>query len=423
MLDPKELRNNIDQIAKQLRRRGFELDINEFNILEEKRKVLQKETQELQTKRNHASKQIGMAKSKGEDASEMMKEVANLGDELKRNEIELEKLQQQLLNFQLMIPNLPQESVPDGRSEKDNKEIRKWGKIPEFDFKPKDHVELGEHNKLIDFEAAAKLSGSRFVVLRDNLARMQRALAQFMLDLHIEEHGYKEVYVPYLVHERCLFGTGQLPKFREDLFEVKGDWNLMLIPTAEVPMVNLVRDDIIDAIELPIKLVGQTPSFRSEAGSYGKDTRGMIRMHQFQKVELVQVVKPENSARAHEEMTGQAEKVLQLLELPYRVVELCTGDLGFSATKTYDLEVWLPAQNCYREISSCSNCGDFQARRMQARWRPAQNAKPELLHTLNASGLAIGRTLVAIMENYQTADGRIRVPRELKRYMGDAEFV
>ncbi len=423
MLDPKELRNNIDQIAKQLRRRGFELDINEFNILEEKRKVLQKETQELQTKRNHASKQIGMAKSKGEDASEMMKEVANLGDELKRNEIELEKLQQQLLNFQLMIPNLPQESVPDGTSEKDNKEIRKWGKIPEFDFKPKDHVELGEHNKLIDFEAAAKLSGSRFVVLRDNLARMQRALAQFMLDLHIEEHGYKEVYVPYLVHERCLFGTGQLPKFREDLFEVKGDWNLMLIPTAEVPMVNLVRDDIIDAIELPIKLVGQTPSFRSEAGSYGKDTRGMIRMHQFQKVELVQVVKPENSARAHEEMTGQAEKVLQLLELPYRVVELCTGDLGFSVTKTYDLEVWLPAQNCYREISSCSNCGDFQARRMQARWRPAQNAKPELLHTLNASGLAIGRTLVAIMENYQTADGRIRVPRELKRYMGDAEFV
>ncbi|WP_423062301.1 serine--tRNA ligase [Candidiatus Paracoxiella cheracis] len=423
MLDPKELRNNIDQIAKQLRRRGFELDINEFNILEEKRKVLQKETQELQTKRNHVSKQIGMAKSKGEDASAMMEEVANLGDELKRNEIELEKLQQQLLNFQLMIPNLPQESVPDGTSEKDNKEIRKWGKTPEFDFKPKDHVELGEHNKLIDFEAAAKLSGSRFVVLRDNLARMQRALAQFMLDLHIEEHGYKEVYVPYLVHERCLFGTGQLPKFREDLFEVKGDWNLMLIPTAEVPMVNLVRDDIIDAIELPIKLVGQTPSFRSEAGSYGKDTRGMIRMHQFQKVELVQVVKPENSARAHEEMTGQAEKVLQLLELPYRVVELCTGDLGFSATKTYDLEVWLPAQNCYREISSCSNCGDFQARRMQARWRPAQNAKPELLHTLNASGLAIGRTLVAIMENYQTADGRIRVPRELKRYMGDAEFV
>jgi len=423
MLDPKELRNNIEQIAKQLKRRCFDLDINTFNTLEEKRKVLQKKTQELQTKRNQASKQIGIAKSKGEDASAVMKEVANLGDDLKRNETELQKVQSQLLDFQLMIPNLPQDSVPDGKSEKDNKEIRKWGTIPEFKFKPKDHVGLGEHNKLIDFEAAAKLSGSRFVVLHDKLARMQRALAQFMLDLHTEEHGYKEVYVPYLVHERNLFGTGQLPKFREDFFEVAGDWDLMLIPTAEVPMVNLVRDEIIDAIELPIKLVGQTPSFRSEAGSYGKDTRGMIRVHQFQKVELVQIVKPENSARAHEEITGQAEKILQLLELPYRVVALCAGDLGFAATKTYDLEVWLPGQNCYREISSCSNCGDFQARRMQARWRPSKNEKPELLHTLNGSGLAIGRTLVAIMENYQTEDGRIRVPRELKRYMGDEEFI
>lgn len=423
MLDPKELRNNINEIAKQLKRRGFKLDIDIFNKLEEKRKVLQKQTQELQTKRNQASKQIGIAKSKGEDASAIMKDVANLGDDLKRNENELQQVQQELLDFQLMIPNLPQGSVPDGVSEKDNKEIRKWGEIPEFNFKPKDHVELGEQSKLVDFEAAAKLSGSRFVVLRNKLARMQRALAQFMLDLHIDEHGYKEVYVPYLVHERNLFGTGQLPKFRQDFFEVAGDWDLMLIPTAEVPIVNLVRDEIIDPLHLPIKLVGQTPSFRSEAGSYGKDTRGMIRVHQFEKVELVQIVKPENSERAHEEITGQAEKVLQLLELPYRVVELCTGDLGFAATKTYDLEVWLPGQNCYREISSCSNCGDFQARRMQARFRPSKNEKPELLHTLNGSGLAVGRTLVAIMENYQTEDGRIRVPRELKRYMGDEEFI
>lgn len=423
MLDPKELRNNIEQIVKQLRRRGFELDINFFNGLEEKRKALQKQTQALQAKRNHASKQIGIAKSQGKDTSTIMKEVTNLSDELKRSESDLEKVQQQLLDFQLMIPNLPQNSVPDGTNEKDNKEIRKWGDIPQFDFNSKDHVELGEHNRLIDFEAATKLSGSRFVVLHDRLARMQRALAQFMLNLHTQEHGYKEVYVPYLVHDQCLFGTGQLPKFREDLFAVAGDWDLMLIPTAEVPMVNLVRDEIVDAIRLPIKLVGQTPSFRSEAGSYGKDTRGMIRMHQFQKVELVQIVKSKNSAHAHEEMTAQAEKVLQLLELPYRVVELCTGDLGFAATKTYDLEVWLPSQNCYREISSCSNCGDFQARRIHARWQPSKGAKPELLHTLNASGLAIGRTLVAIMENYQTKDGRIRVPRRLKCYMGDEEFI
>lgn len=423
MLDPKELRNNSEHVAKQLRRCGFELDIKLFNELEEKRKLLQKETQALQTRRNHASKQIGIAKSKGEDTTTIMKEVANLGDELKRTECALETVQQQLLEFQLMLPNVPQDSAPSGASEKDNKEVRQWGDIPQFDFAPKDHVALGEQNGLVNFAQAAKLSGSRFVVLHAGIARMQRALAQFMLDLHIEEHGYTEVYVPYLVHPRCLFGTGQLPKFREDLFAVAGEWDLMLIPTAEVPMVNLARDEIIDAAELPIKLVGQTPSFRSEAGSYGKDTRGMIRMHQFQKVELVQLVKPANSTTAHEEMTGQAERVLQLLELPYRVVELCAGDLGFAATKTYDLEVWLPAQNRYREISSCSNCGDFQARRMQARWRPSKSGKPELLHTLNASGLAIGRTLVAVMENYQTADGRIRVPRELKRYMGDEEYI
>ena len=423
MLDPKELRNNFDYVAKQLRRRGFDLDSKLFNELEEKRRVLQTKTQDLQTKRNQASKAIGLAKAKGENTASIMGEVTTIGDELKRCESELETLQQALLDFQLMIPNLPDGSVPNGASEADNQEVRRWGNIPQFDFSPKDHIALGEQHGLMDFERAAKLSGSRFVVLRQGIARLQRALGQFMLDLHIEEHGYQEVYVPYLVREACLFGSGQLPKFREDFFQVQGEFDLVLIPTAEVPMVNLMRDEIVDADRLPIKTVAQTPCFRSEAGSYGKDMRGMIRQHQFQKVELVQLVKPEDSERALEEMTAQAEKVLQRLELPYRVVELCTGDLGVASAKTYDLEVWLPGQNRYREISSCSNCKDFQARRMQARWRPSPGAKPEFLHTLNGSGVAIGRTLVAVIENYQDKEGRIRIPSVLKRYMGSQAFI
>ena len=421
MLDPKLLRQDLNKVVKKLRRRGLELDSKAFLVLEEKRKSYQRTTQILQTKRNQLSKVIGIAKSKGEDVTAFIAEVTNLRDELKQYEIELGVIQRELSDFQLSLPNLPHDSVPDGNKENDNPEKRKWGTLPTFDFTPKDHIALGKLRGDLDFEAAAKLSGSRFVVLHGTLARLQRALSNFMMDLHIEHHGYQEVYVPYLVQEECLYGTGQLPKFREDQFSLAGDWDLVLIPTAEVPLTNLARNKIIEAEALPKKLVAQTPCFRSEVGSYGKDMRGMIRQHQFQKVELIQLVRPDSSYQALEELTSHAEKVLQLLGLPYRLIELCAGDLGFSAVKTYDLEVWLPGQDRYREISSCSNCEAFQARRIQARWRNPIG-KPELLHTLNGSGLAVGRTLIAVMENYQEANGRILVPDVLKGYMGGINY-
>lgn len=422
MLDPKLLRTNLEDVAKRLKRRGFELDINTYEAIESQRGVLQNKTQELQTQRNQFSKAIGQAKAKGEDASEAMAQVGKINEELKSNEADLAELQKRLLDFQLMIPNLLNDDVPDGASEADNQEIKKWGEPRKFDFKIKDHIELGEALGQIDFESAAKISGSRFVVLHGGLARLQRALAQFMLDLHISEHGYQEVYVPYLVHSKALYGTGQLPKLKDDQFQVAGDWDLTLIPTAEVPVANLSRDSIIDEQALPLKYVAHTPCFRSEAGSYGKDVRGMIRQHQFEKVEMIQLVKPEDSYKAHDEMLGHAEKILQLLEIPYRVVILCSGDIGFSAAKTYDIEVWMPGQNAYREISSVSNCEDFQARRMKARYR-SSGGKPELLHTLNGSGLAVGRTLIAVMENYQDEKGRIAVPRELKPYMKGLDII
>lgn len=421
MLDPKLLRQNLDEVMQKLRRRSFEFDKKTFLELEEKRRAYQTVTQSLQTQRNQLSKMIGMARSKGRDILNLMSDISRIGDQLNRHESLLGIVQKELSNFQLSLPNLPHDSVPDGKGENDNREIRRWGEIPSFNFSPKDHISLGEGQ--LDFEAAAKLSGARFVVLRSGLARMQRALTQFMLNLHIEDHDYQETYVPYLVHEECLYGTGQLPKFREDQFKISGKWDFFLIPTAEVPLVNLARGEIFESDQLPKKWVAQTPCFRSEAGSYGKDVRGMIRQHQFQKVELVQLVNPKSSYQALEELTSQAERVLQLLNLPYRVVDLCTGDLGFSAAKTYDLEVWLPAQKRYREISSCSNCEAFQARRIKARWRNPETRKPELLHILNGSALAVERTLIAIMENYQKRDGRIRVPEILKPYMGGVDYL
>ncbi len=422
MLDPKLLRSHLDEVIQGLGRRGFELEAGRYLELEEKRKNLQDLTQQLQNQRNQASKAIGIAKSKGEDASEVMRQVSLIGDELKNCETELQSILDQLEEFQLTLPNLLHHTVPDGKSEADNKEIRRWGEPPKFDFQVKDHIELGERDGLMDFEAASKISGARFVVLQGPLARLQRALAQFMLDLHTQEHGYQEVYVPYMVRSPALYGTTQLPKFKEDLFSIAGEYDLTLIPTAEVPVTNLVRESVIDVDQLPIKRVALTPCFRSEAGSYGKDTRGMIRQHQFEKVELVQVVQPEDSYQALEELTQNAEKVLQLLKLPYRVLALCAGDVSFGAAKTYDLEVWLPGQNAYREISSCSNFESFQARRMQARYKRGVE-KPELVHTLNGSGLAVGRTLVAVMENYQEVDGRIRVPEVLLKYMGGVEVL
>ena len=422
MLDPKLLRQDLDHVVEKLCRRGFEIDRKLFLKLENRRKNSQLLTQSLQSKRNQLSKMIGIVKLNGENSETLMVEISNLNNELKYEKAHLETFQKALLDFQLSIPNLPHDSVPDGKSENDNCEIRKWGTLPSFDFTPKDHVILGSLSNCLDFEAAAKLSGTRFAVLRGPLARAQRALVQFMMDLHTDQHGYEEVYVPYLVREECLYGTGQLPKFREDQFSVAGDWDFFLIPTGEVPIVNLARDEIFEEQAVPKKWVAQTSCFRSEAGSYGKDVYGMIRQHQFQKVELIQMVKPENSYQALEEITRHAEKVLQLLVLPYRVIELCAGDLGFSATKTYDLEVWLPSQNRYREISSCSNCESFQARRIQARWRNVDTGKPELLHTLNGSGLAVGRTLIAIMENYQQVDGNICVPDSLRSYMAGVEY-
>ena len=419
MLDIQLLRTDLENVAQRLALRGHAFPVAEFNSLEAERKTIQTRTQELQAQRNTASKQIGNAKSKGENVSIILAEVTGLGDELKRAETQFEGIQTRLQQLLSGIPNLPHDSVPEGRSEADNREVRRWGTPRAFDFAAKDHVTIGENLGLLDFETAAKLSGARFSLLQGRLARLHRALAQFMLDTHTQEHGYTEAYVPYLVNTESLHGTGQLPKFEADLFVVPHgeQGNYYLIPTAEVPLTNTVRDQIVALESLPIKLTAHTPCFRSEAGSYGKDTRGLIRQHQFDKVELVQIVHPQQSYAALEQLVGHAEKILQKLELPYRVMVLCTGDVGFSAAKTYDIEVWLPAQNAYREISSCSNCEAFQARRMQARFRN-EKGKPELLHTLNGSGLAVGRTLVAVLENCQNADGSVSIPEALRPYMG-----
>ncbi|HGG60340.1 MAG TPA: serine--tRNA ligase [Gammaproteobacteria bacterium] len=421
MLDPRLLRQDLAAVAAQLKRRGFTLDVDAIGALEERRKRLQVDTQQLRNERNTRSKAIGQAKAKGEDIAPLLAEVGRLGDELKQKEAALAGLQQELEAIVMGIPNLLDEDVPDGADEGDNVEIRRVGEPTAFDFEPRDHVDLGAPNDWLDFESAAKLTGSRFVVMRGGMARLHRALIQFMLDVHTREHGYREVYVPYIVNAGSLRGTGQLPKFEEDLFALKGDQPFYLIPTAEVPVTNLARDEILAVDDLPLKMVAHTPCFRSEAGSYGKDVRGLIRQHQFEKVELVQLTRPEDSRQAHEELTAHAEAILKKLELPYRVIVLCAGDTGFSARKTYDLEVWLPGQNKYREISSCSNFGDFQARRMRARWRNPETGKPELAHTLNGSGLAVGRTLVAILENYQQADGSIAVPAALQPYMAGME--
>ena len=422
MLDPNLLRNELDVVAEKLARRGFKLDVDTLNALEEKRKVLQVKTENLQAERNARSKAIGLAKSRGEDIQPLLDEVASMGSELDAAKVELDQLQEELRGIALSIPNIPSDEVPTGKDENDNQEVRRWGTPRQYDFDVRDHVDLGEMAGGMDFAAAVKLTGARFVVLKGQIAKLHRALTQFMLDLHTTEHGYLETYVPYLVNQETLYGTGQLPKFGNDLFHTKpleeGDPTFALIPTAEVPVTNLVRGEILEEESLPLKMTAHTPCFRSEAGSYGRDTRGLIRMHQFDKVELVQIVRPEDSMQALEELTGHAEKVLQLLGLPYRTVLLCTGDMGFGSHKTYDLEVWLPAQNTYREISSCSNMGDFQARRMQARCRSKTDKKPCLVHTLNGSGLAVGRTLVAILENYQQADGRIEIPEVLRSYMG-----
>ncbi len=421
MLDIQLLRSQAAQVAERLAARGVGFDVATFQALEDERKGLQMRTQELQARRNALSKQIGQLKSKGEDTAAVMSEVTGLGDELKRNEEQLADLLNRINAFVSLIPNLPHESVPVGRSEADNLEVRRWGTPRILDFAVKDHVDLGTALGGLDFDAATKISGARFTLMKGAVARLHRALAQFMLDVHTQEHGYTEVYAPYLVNGTSLFGTGQLPKFHEDLFHIQ-DAGYYLIPTAEVPVTNIVRDEIVDLAQMPLKFVCHTPCFRSEAGSYGKDTRGMIRQHQFDKVELVRIERPENSWDALEELTRHAEIILEKLELPYRRVALCTGDMGFSAAKTYDLEVWLPAQNTYREISSCSHFEAFQARRMQARFRNA-NGKPELVHTLNGSGLAVGRTLVAVLENFQRADGSVEVPAALRPYMGDLELI
>ncbi len=422
MLDIQLLRKDIDSVARRLHTRGFELDTNVFNALEAQRKAIQVKTEELQSQRNKLSKEIGVRKAQKLDASDVMAQVAGIGDELKASAEQLEQIQVQMRDLLLSMPNLPHESVPVGADENENQEVARWGDTRTFDFEVKDHVALGENLGMLDFDMAGKLTGSRFSFMRGGLARLHRALAQFMLDTHTTQHGYTECYTPYMVNADSLYGTGQLPKFKDDLFwATKGGGEdareLYLIPTSEVPLTNTVRDCIVEADQLPIKLTAQTPCFRSEAGSAGRDTRGMIRQHQFEKVEMVQIVHPEQSYAALEEMRGHAEKILQMLELPYRVVALCTGDIGFGAAKTYDLEVWVPSQNTYREISSLSNCEAFQAQRMQARFRN-ESGKPELLHTLNGSGLAVGRTLVALLENHQQADGSIKIPAALQPYMG-----
>ena len=424
MIDIQLLRNNIELVTSALASRGASFDPSAFRELEAERKRLQTHTQELQARRNALSKQIGMLKGKGEDASAVMAEVSGLGDGLKRNEAALAEVLERMNALLAGLPNLPHESVPRGKDETANVEILRWGTPRSFDFEPRDHVDIGATLGGLDFETAVKLAGSRFALMRGDVARLHRALAQFMLDVHTREHGYTEVYVPYLVNQASMFGTGQLPKFEDDLFAVpRGeDGRFYLIPTSEVPVTNIVRGELLDPAHLPMTFVGHTPCFRSEAGSYGKDTRGMIRQHQFDKVELVRIEHPDNSWGALEELVGHAEAILQKLDLPYRKIVLCTGDMGFSAAKTYDLEVWLPAQNTYREISSCSNCGDFQARRMQARVRNAQG-KNELVHTLNGSGLAVGRTLVAVLENGQQVDGSVRIPPALVPWMGGVEVI
>ncbi len=421
MIDPKLLRNSAEEVKANLARRGFDFDADAYLTLEEKRKALQVDTENLQSERNTRSKAIGQAKAKGEDIAPLLEAVADLGDRLEAGQSDLHAVQTELRDIELGLPNLLHDDVPDGSDEDDNIEIRRWGEKPNLEFEARDHIELGEGLGLLDFDAASKISGARFVVLRGALAKMQRALISFMLDIHAGEHGYEEAYVPYLVHANALEGTGQLPKFEADLFKTDAETPMYLIPTAEVPLTNIGRDEIFEADQLPLRYTAHTPCFRSEAGSYGRDTRGMIRQHQFEKVELVQLVAADDSGAALEELTGHAEKILQLLELPYRVVVLCAGDIGFGATKTYDLEVWLPGNEVYREISSCSNCTDFQARRMHARRRNPDTGKPELLHTLNGSGVAAGRALLAIMENYQQADGSVRIPEALKPYMGGAE--
>ncbi len=423
MLDPRFLRQSLDEVERQMARRGADFDRSYYLALEEKRKALQIQTQKLQNERNVRSKSIGQAKAKGENIHPLLEEVGRLGEDLKRCEAELADVQLQMERFLLGLPNILDEDVPEGKSEDDNVEISRWGDLPDFDFQPKDHVDLGINKGFLDFDAAAKITGSRFVVIKGSLARLHRALIQFMLDVHTGEHGYQETYVPYLVNADSLLATGQLPKFEDDLFKIDRDPPWYLIPTAEVPVTNLVRDEIVDAADLPLRLVAHTPCFRSEAGSYGKDVRGMIRQHQFEKVELVQITRPDQSKEAHEALTNHAEMILQRLGLPYRKMLLCAGDTGFSSAKTYDLEVWLPGQQKYREISSCSNFRDFQARRMKARWRNPETGKPELLHTLNGSGLAVGRTLIAIMENYQDKSGNIQVPDALRPYMLGSEVI
>lgn len=416
MIDPKLLRTELDTVAEKLAKRGYELDKAFWQQVEEQRKSIQVKTEELQAKKNAGAKQIGLMKRNGENTDALMAEMATISSEMKQAEDALKALQEKILAAALTIPNLPDDSVPAGKDENDNVEMRRWGEPRQFDFEVKDHSDLGENLGLLDFEMAAKLTGSRFSVLKGQLAKLNRALIAFMLTTHTDKYGYTEMYVPYMVNADSLLGTGQLPKFEEDLFKLRGEKEYYLIPTSEVPLTNSVRDKILDPETLPIKLTAHTPCFRSEAGSAGRDTRGLIRQHQFEKVEMVQIVHPETSMQALEDMTGQAEYILQQLGLPYRVIVLCGGDMGFSAVKTYDIEVWLPSQTTYREISSCSNCGDFQARRMQARVKDGK--KTELVHTLNGSGLAVGRTLLAIMENYQNADGTITVPEVLRPYMG-----
>lgn len=423
MFDPKLLRNDLETVAKRLASRGFIIDADELGALETQRRELQASTEALQSERNERSRAIGRAKANGEDIAPLLAEVDGLGDRLSQASKRLEDVQARFDEICLGLPNLPHDSVPVGKSEDDNLELTRWGTPRQFEFDVRDHTDIGGLTGGLDFERAARLTGSRFAVMRGQIARLHRALSQFMLDVQTQEHGYQETYVPYMVNRDSLQGTGQLPKFEEDLFKLQGDSNYYMIPTAEVPLTNLVRGEILDEAQLPFKMTAHTPCFRSEAGAYGRDTRGMIRQHQFDKVEMVQIVHPERSYDALEEMRGHAEAILRRLELPYRVVLLCTGDMGFSAVKTYDLEVWLPSQNTYREISSISNCEDFQARRMQARFRGAEQKKPALVHTLNGSGLAVGRCMVAVMENYQNEDGSITVPEALRSYMGGLDVI
>ena len=423
MLDPRLVRGEPQTVAKLLAKRGFVLDVAAIEQIEVRRKALQLETEQLQNDRNTRSKNIGKAKAAGQDIAPLLAEVENLKGELDSKSKQLDVVQAELDAILHRLPNIPAAEVPEGKDEHDNVELRRWGTPRTFEFEVKDHVALGEAKGQMDFATAVKLTGSRFVVMKNEIARLHRALIQLMLDTHTLEHGYVEVNVPYMVNAESAFGTGQLPKFEQDLFKLEGEQQYYLIPTAEVPVTNFVRDTIVDAAELPLKYACHTPCFRSEAGSYGKDTRGMIRQHQFEKVELVQMLAPDQSKQAHEELTAHAEKILQKLGLPYRVIVLCGGDMGFTSEKTYDLEVWLPGQNTYREISSCSNFGDFQARRMQARWRNPATGKPELLHTINGSGLAVGRTLVAVLENYQNADGSVNMPAVLQPYMNGAKLI